>query len=449
MKRGLVTKAFAAWACLRRELWTMQMLSCRCISILPSGQIILKDAFLGSAEELRLELLIGTPCLRRRLRQSLGIRIARYPGTGFLCDGEALSDVQVRQLRRGVTKVRAALPRSSWANCDSLHFEIHQARSQRPLARIPIRVLDTIAFQKRVLASVKATRLRLWSHNRTGFQAAHAVAGASGSLVPELTLPASQFSRLIPAFDALLTIELISPAGHFVLHRQHIQIGADILRFRGPAVRLHGNQLFAQPGNYALVARIGERQIARYPFRVLSDADLLRQIEVARVQIHAQTRTGDSVPGVTTLLWEEHKGFQAYIEFRTQTIAPDTLVPCIACIRDGTTVLQREDFVFPLDRISRTVKLRPLEFGGPGLQTQPKPARLSVSISIDGVERACALVLVLPPERITNFEGQLTFEVDDLPFDELEYGQIVHRLGLQTQTNSRRGFWHWLQSNLS
>jgi hypothetical protein len=152
---------------------------------------------------------------------------------------------------------------------------------------------------------------------------------------------------------------------------------------------------------------------------------------------------------VTTLHWEDHKSFQACIEVTSPAIAPDTLVPCTAYIRDGPNVLQREDIVFPLDRFSRKITLEPVHFGMPGLQTQPKPARLSVSVTINGTEKACALVLVLPPERITNFEGQLTFEVDDLPFDEAEYSQIVHRLGLQTQADPRRGFWQWLQTKLS
>src|SRR5262249_48270687 len=319
-------------------------------------------------------------------------------------------------------------------NRKSLHIEIRHGRSQRPLASIPIPVLDTLGAQLRMVGNLRATRLRLWIRNRTGSYLADTVAASSGSLVPEFTLPASEVAAFIPHYNTVVTIDLLSPDGRVALHSQPIQIGPEVLRFRGPAVHLQNNRLFPEPGNYRLVARIAEREIAQFPFQFVSEADLLRQIEVPRIQIQALSRAGASTPDVTTLHWEEHRGFEAFIEVKSQTTAPDTLVPCTACVRAGTLVLHREALVLPLRRFSSRIRLQPVQFGGAGLQTQAKPLRLSVSVSIDGVEKASALVLVLPPERITNFEGQLSFEIDDLPFDELEYGQIVHRLRFHTQT---------------
>ena len=74
---------------------------------------------------------------------------------------------------------------------------------------------------------------------------------------------------------------------------------------------------------------------------------------------------------------------------------------------------------------------------------------LSTKAYRNGQEQASAFVLVLPPERISNFEGQLTFDAAEVPFDELEYHQLVQRLGLYEGTNPRRGWWQWLRARLS
>jgi hypothetical protein len=446
MKKGFALEAFVTWAQLRRRLWGVEVLSCRCISSSKDGAVTLADAFLGSAEELRLELLIRKPMLLRKARESLGIRLSPHPGCGNSRD-PAVRGLGVRHLGRGIIELRVSLPRASWVNRECLHFEIRSPK--RPMTSFDIRILDTVAAQQRVIDDLRASRLQLWVSNRTGFHVANAVAASSGSLVPEFLIPGSEFGALIPTSNAVLTIELITPTGHFELNRQPIQVGGKVLRFRGPAVHLGNTQLFAQPGNYRLVARIGERAIGQFPFQFVSEADLVRQIEIPRIQIQAQARTGETITGVTTLHWEEHKGFQACIEVKSEMTAPDMLVPCTTCILDGNKVLKQEEVVFPLERVSRTIRLQPIEFGESGLQSQPKPARLSVSVSIGGEEKARAFVLVLPPERITNFEGQLSFEVNELPFDELEYDQIVQRLGLPDQGHCRRGLWRWFQTKLS
>jgi hypothetical protein len=284
--------------------------------------------------------------------------------------------------------------------------------------------------------------------NPAGCRLADAVTATSGSVVPDFVIAASEFGAFIPPFEATQTLELVSPTGRVELDRQQILIGGKSLKFRGPPVHLEDKGLFPQPGNYRLEARIAQRVIAQFPFQFLSEAGLLHQVKVPRIQIDAHTRAGDSVPGVTTLRWEEHKGFQASIEIKSEMTAPGTLAVCTACIRDGGLVRQREEIAFPMDRVSRSIKLEPVQFGRSWLQAQPRPARLSLDVTIGGEEKASAFVLVLPPERITNFEGQLSFEVKELPFDELEYSQIVQRLGLRDPAQPTRGFWQWLQAKL-
>jgi len=74
---------------------------------------------------------------------------------------------------------------------------------------------------------------------------------------------------------------------------------------------------------------------------------------------------------------------------------------------------------------------------------------LSLDVSSNGKTAASTLVLVLPPERITTCEGQLRFEVTDLPFDEAQYSQIVHRLGLRDLPPPPHGLLQWLRTKLN
>ena len=446
MSHCLGTKTTAFGTRWLRRFWKPQISSCRCVSISKSGVITLPDGFLSSAEEIQLELVVHWPILVPRKGRSLRIGLAPE-GNSANCRN--LKDVTVEASARGNLRLRARLVPADWADRTRLHFELFVTPSERLAARISLAVLDAEAVQLRVLENLRACQSRLWVGNRSGYRLAETVTASSGVLLPEFMLPPSEFSPFLSPFGVVQTLGLIAPTGIIELDRRGIMLGSQPFKFRGPAIRLDDGRLFAQPGRYTLLARIGQRIIARFPFRLVGEAELLSQVQVPRIEIQAHTRAGESIAGVTTLRWEEHKGFGVSLEIKSEISAPDTLASCTATIHDGSSLLWQEKFVFPLDRNSRRIKLRPVQFGGPGLRTQPKPARLMVRAIINGEEKASAFVLVLPPERITNFEGQLTFEVKDLPFDEVEYGQILHRLGVHEPGQSTRGFWRWLQARLS
>jgi hypothetical protein len=53
-------------------------------------------------------------------------------------------------------------------------------------------------------------------------------------------------------------------------------------------------------------------------------------------------------------------------------------------------------------------------------------------------------VVVLPPEKLTNFEGQLNLEARQLPVDEFEYDQIIHGLGVRDSELAEGPSWRKL-----
>ncbi|HTL57461.1 MAG TPA: hypothetical protein VL361_17380 [Candidatus Limnocylindrales bacterium] len=331
---------------------------------------------------------------------------------------------------------------------ETLDLELVDGPEQRPLAHFKFRLLHRAAVESRLLQSLKARNSRLWVQNRTGCRPAQVVGATSGFLVAEFLVPPADWSAFAPPVETILKVELVSPRGRVEIERQPITLTSKAFTFRTPKLALGDQDLFPEPGNYRLTVSLGPQVVAVLPFEFIGQREMLHRIKVPQISISAQTRAGDLVPGLTTLRWEEHRAVLASMQISSDISAPDTLVNCNASISEGGMVIRNEDIVFPLDRPSRTIKLHPLEFGVTGLQTQPKPARLTVAVTVEGEEKASMVVLVLPPERITNFEGQLTFEVKDLPFDEIEYNQIVQRLRLCDDSSPQRGLWGWLQSKI-
>jgi hypothetical protein len=98
----------------------------------------------------------------------------------------------------------------------------------------------------------------------------------------------------------------------------------------------------------------------------------------------------------------------------------------------------------PLDRASQLMRLQRLDLVALGLPPRNKPRRLTLTVQIEGEQKAAAQVVVLPPERLTNFEGQLNIEARQLPLDDFEYDQIIHGLGLKDTELSARPPWRKL-----
>ncbi|MGH7968387.1 MAG: hypothetical protein ACREIC_06620, partial [Limisphaerales bacterium] len=71
------------------------------------------------------------------------------------------------------------------------------------------------------------------------------------------------------------------------------------------------------------------------------------------------------------------------------------------------------------------------------------PTRLSLNVQLAGETKASLQVVILPPERLTNFEGQLKVDARHLPLDENEYDQIIRGLGVLEGGAPRRRFWRW------
>jgi hypothetical protein len=292
-----------------------------------------------------------------------------------------------------------------------------------------------------LLANLQVEEVRLWSRSGLRCQLGNRFPAGADSVTAELRIANCPLSAFAPPPEEEIGVHLVAENRTTEVERGTVLFSGGRVVWRSRPLAVHGSELFRGPGDYVLLFSIRGREIARAPFRLLTEAELVNQARIAGIETEAETRSGDHVPGLRTLRWEEHQAFRPEIQIESSVLAPNTLVKCIACVLQGTTVLCREEFLVRLDRGIRRVRLRRIELGALGLRAQPRPTRLVISVCLGGEVKASAQVLVLPPERITNFEGQLTFEAGELPFDEAEYEQIAQRLGLEDQVSRRRGFW--------
>jgi hypothetical protein len=262
--------------------------------------------------------------------------------------------------------------------------------------------------------------------------------------LPEFRLAACPVGRFAPETRADLRFVLQAPSQAVPLQDLQLTLQGQEVTCRGNLIPLQDRRLISGAGVYEIQSYLGQRRLATARFRVMSDAEILEQVTVAEFQLEVEQRSGHIVRGLRTLRWEEHQAFRPVLRLVTAVQAPNTLARCIVRILHGTTVLRREDLMIPLDRPIRRVRLERMELGC-GLPARPRPARLLVSVCVGGKVKGSIPVVVLPPERITNFEGQLTFDAEELPFDPTEYQQIIQRLGLREEIHRPRRWRAWVQ----
>jgi hypothetical protein len=413
----------------------------------------LADKFVGQAAHKELVLRVQWPVWWPRKSRKLvaylrGATEARSGGPTPDPAGRPRASCQclISQTHDGTAgQVKVVIPDIPWPASGLIYIHILESGLGIELARIEVGLLDPLGARKLLLANLRVEDVRLWTRSEARCQLGNRIPASAHSVVAELRLANCPLGEFAPPAEEEIAVRLVSENRTHELERGTVTFCSGRVVWRSRPLQVHGTDLFSRAGNYAFEFDLGGREIARAPFRLLRDAELVGQLRVTGIETEAETRNGELVPGLRTLRWEEHQAFRPAIDLQVGVLAPNTLVKCIARVLQGTTVLSREEFLLRLDHGTKHLKLKRLELRTLGLRAQPRPTRLVVSICIGGEVKGSAQVLVLPPERITNFEGQLTFEAAELPFDPAEYEQIAQRLGLEDRGARQRGFWGWLR----
>jgi hypothetical protein len=110
--------------------------------------------------------------------------------------------------------------------------------------------------------------------------------------------------------------------------------------------------------------------------------------------------------------------------------APKTLLPCGVRLLRNSEVLAETEFLVPQDRLFRTLRLPAVTLDCQPFRAAAQPVRFTISVELNHQHKLASAITILPPERISNFEGQLRFDASELAFDDSEYEHIVRSLGI-------------------
>lgn len=404
----------------------------RCLSIRGPETIALPNGFLSQASVLEVQWDLQWPVVYLAGKRTIRVQVKpALPPDAFVLE-------QRHRWRRIECRLRLnVVP----AEPESVRFKIFDQHSGRCLAEFHVPPVSLEEAQRIRLDALQAKGLRLWVCTGKHRICSECVPANTEFLLPEFTVPVSSFSAFLPACETMLSMTLVCGNRRLLLLERPLTLSNRLLTVSGPPLKLDALDLNGLSGPCFIVVALGGREVAAFPFRIVSEKQVLEEVRVRQIHLAAKRRNGQTARRVKVLRWEEHQAILPWIQLEAPILAPATRIRCLVTILHGRKVLRSEEFILPLDRVSQLLRLQRLDLVALGLPTRNKPTRLGITVQIDGEQKASAQLVVLPPERLTNFEGQLNLDARQLPLDDSEYEQIIHGLGVQDPDLSGRFPW--------
>jgi hypothetical protein len=444
------------------RFWRADVVDCACVSLLAGKKITLNREFLQSAAELEFSFSIKWPPFGLGRPRQVQVTLERAAPAAIEEAGSASMNagppprpheppswapvpVQTleQKLARHRTHLRLKLTDVEAGKAAGWRVRISEAANARSIGQLEFRGLPQAEAQQLRLVNLRAEQVRLCVLSARQRHYSSVVPLSSDFLQVQLTIPEDQLSPFLPPIPVVITLSLQTNRVRSDLQQLPVQLTDGPLSFASLPISIRDASLFPRPGNHCFVLSVGPRELARVPFRLVTEAEVRGAVRVSRIHIAAQRRNGKTVRGLKVLRWEEHRALLPWLQIQCGIVAPNSAIRCTVRTWQSRTLLGKETMFLNLDRPSQLVRLRRLDLAGLGLPARNKPTRLSLNVQLAGETKAGLQVVVLPPERLTNFEGQLKLDARHLPLDENEYDQIIRSLGVLDGGAPRRRFWRW------
>jgi len=191
---------------------------------------------------------------------------------------------------------------------------------------------------------------------------------------------------------------------------------------------LADSALADQPGAYEIEVHLEGREIARIPFRIVSEAEIIQHIEVTSCEMVAVPRHGGAPVRCDQLSLEEHRELRIAFGVRAGFPAPGFTMPGRVEVMAGQRVLYSSDFLSPLDQETIRRELKPLSLAALWATDGVRDQSLHVQISVGGAIKCCHPLRLQIRARLTNFEGALKQDAHALGNVDEEYRAILQAL---------------------
>jgi hypothetical protein len=310
-----------------------------------------------------------------------------------------------------------------------LTLEIKHSQTGHVLKRFQLELLDEVRTQLLRLEGVQPQSRRLWVYNGNQRYEADIVVQSNESVRPELTIPASGISGFLPEFKTNATWHLLAGRREFLLEQKTIILGNEAVTIKANSLSLKDQQLFPAPGQYQLLCCVACIEVARFCFRIIDRSKWLQGLKVQQVCLHAETVSERSELERGALIWKKHIAFTPRLELAAPAPAPNETVACRTALRHRGTILQSHKFFVQFDQATKYIVLKHFSLQKLDGSTQGKHLRLELEVYLENDYHGTWPIIVVPYNRISNFEGQLTSNAREFAVDIDAYRDILNRLG--------------------
>jgi hypothetical protein len=444
MKPGALSRVTGRSGRWVARLFRTQIEDIRCVSVGANSSLALPGAFLNLAGKTEIAFTVRWPLLAAHTREGGGLELGLSSQSGGFHWSLPIpirslpfqtpppreeGGCCLEQFSTGwATHVRVRLPQWLLARRGNVEFHIRDKGKGKVLKRLSLKAVDEGMAQRLRLESARAENRRTWVLSESHWRLSDVAVETSDFVIPEFTVPASELSAVLPPLETTLKFTLESGKRRRALEPRPVSLGRGATRIKGPPLALKSLGLSSRPGSYRLTASLGGRSVATFNFRVITQRAWLGQVKAGAVEIYGEALDGRVKRQIGALRWGKHVAFWPSVRIQSGIPAPNTLFTYTGRILLGNRVLQETECLIRLIKTSRRVRLPRFELTRLAPRFREEHLRLRLSLLLGDQEKVSWPIVVLPTNTITNFEGQLSRDPAQLPFDQRAYEEIIKNL---------------------
>ena len=309
-------------------------------------------------------------------------------------------------------------------------LSLHSA--SRPLAHRGFRFVaedEILSYtQELVLRNLRVLDQQLACESRNHSYATQTVPFCAERLRVHFTVQSQGFNAALPEWNLPFHLKLVADR----LAPAQVYQGTLTLSPR-PAtldlpISLAGTPLADHPGHYKLQLHVKELEVARIHFCIVSEAEIIEQMEISVFEMTAVSHHGRE-PVRFSVLSLEHRELRIAFGVRAGFPAPGFALPGRLEVVSGQRVLFSSDFFLALDQETITQELKPLPVAALWAKGGERDQTLHVQISVGGTVKDGHPLKLQRRTRLTNFEGALRQDAHAIGDVDEEYREILQRLG--------------------
>jgi hypothetical protein len=310
----------------------------------------------------------------------------------------------------------------------SVVLEVWHCHTGYMIERFQLELLDQSRTQLLRFDGVQPQLRRLWVSGGGQRFEGELVVQSNDSVAAELTISTSPVTRFLPEFKTKVAWHLLAGRDEFLVEENANSFGKEAVVIISRPLCLKNQHWFPGPGDYHIVCSAVGIEIARFSFRIISRSQWLQGLKLQRVDLRAETVSGQAELESGALVWERHVSFRPRLHFAATTPAPNERASGKAVLCHGQSVLQTQEFSVQFNGVAECIDLEQFSLSQLDPASQGSHIRLQLSVYLEHEPKGSWAIIVVPFNRISNFEGQLSSNASELALSEEAYHDILRRL---------------------